>query len=127
MGISLYLRWPRSDLYQLFQRYGLPKAPKQDEYLVLKSARALRYKGRMIPSGLLVTMYMNDEIDFRGDVLECMSKGREFISWSLDWGQAWYNIKQLWPNDDNFMLRNRANSKKEIADHYDRGNDFFRA
>jgi cyclopropane fatty-acyl-phospholipid synthase-like methyltransferase len=114
-------------VYQLFQRYGLPKAPKQDEYLVLKSARALRYKGRMIPSGLLVTMYMNDEIDFRGDVLECMSKGREFISWSLDWGQAWYNIKQLWPNDDNFMLRNRANSKKEIADHYDRGNDFFRA
>ena len=39
----------------------------------------------------------------------------------------WYNLSQLWPNANNFTLRNKANSKKEIADHYDRGNDFFRA
>ena len=39
----------------------------------------------------------------------------------------WYNLSQLWPNANNFTLRNKANSKKEIADHYDRGNDFFAA
>ena len=70
---------------------------------------------------------MREEIDFNMDVMQAMEHSREFCHWSITWSQTWYNLIQLFPNSGNFTLRDKANSKKEIADHYDRGNDFFRA
>ena len=113
--------------YQFYLTYMLPPAPTQAKYLVLKSKRAKRYKGLKIPSGELTQLYMADELDFKIDVLEAMENSNEFCHWSVTFSQMWYNLSQLWPNANNFTLRNKANSKKEIADHYDRGNDFFRA
>lgn len=113
--------------YQAYLTYMLPAAPNQSKYLVLKSKRAKRYRGMKIPSGELTQLYMADELDFKMDVLEAMEHSREFCHWSVTWSQMWYNLIQLFPNANNFTLRNKANSKKEIADHYDRGNDFFRA
>lgn len=105
-----------------------PKAPNQSKYLILKSASANRnWKGKMIPASTLVELYIADEIDFTMDVLEAMYNMDEFCCYIPGWSCIRFLILQLFPNFKNSSVKDKKTTKREIADHYDRGNDFFNA
>jgi cyclopropane fatty-acyl-phospholipid synthase-like methyltransferase len=113
-------------LYKVYI-FGLP-ACNTTAHLVLKSVEARKYSHRKIPSATLVELYMAEELDFKGgDVMAGMRAADEYVDYRVTWSQARYLLLQLFPNSQNFTARDKKNSLKEIADHYDMGNEFFAA
>ena len=45
-----------------------------------------------------------------------MEHSREFCHWSVTWSQAWYNIIQLFPNQGNFTLRDKAKQSLTVQE-----------
>jgi cyclopropane fatty-acyl-phospholipid synthase-like methyltransferase len=112
-------------LYKVYL-FGLPACNTQ-EWLILKSAEAKKYAHKKIPAATLVELYMTEELEFKGDVMTGLLEADKYTDYRVTWSQAWYLLLQLFPNSQNFTARDKKNSKKEIADHYDMGNDFFGA
>ena len=100
---------------------------------------------------ILVEAFLADEVAFRGDILEVLEEHRdEFIDWRRarrpceallvkrcgprtrpaprrpNWSLFVFLVKQLFPSTSSSHKNVKA-TKKEIAEHYDRGNDFFAA
>lgn len=99
------------------------------KYLTFKDA-ALKsaYSNARIPMSTLVDAYINGKIDFNGDVFEILDQQRDnFVNYKVSWVQAQWLIRQLFPNQHNSSLKDVKSTHKEIAEHYDRGNDFFNA
>jgi cyclopropane fatty-acyl-phospholipid synthase-like methyltransferase len=49
----------------------------------------------------------------------------QFVNYKLTWSTARFLVLQLFPNNENSTMKDLKATKKEIAEHYDRGNDFF--
>jgi len=127
-GSAKYAPLPFIAVYGLFElkQRTTPPAPRQDKYISLKSARAIsQWKGKKIPASTLVELYMADEIDFKMDVLVALYDMDEFMCYLPGWGAITFLILQVFPNMKNSSMKDKKSTKKEIADHYDRGNDFF--
>lgn len=87
-----------------------------------------RYSDARIPMSTLVDAYINAQVDFNGDVWETLDQHRdEFVNYKVSWVQIKWLIRQLFPNQHNSSLKDVKSTTKEIAEHYDRGNDFFNA
>ena len=87
-----------------------------------------RYNNARIPMAELVDGYISGKIDFNGDVLELLQNDRDkFVNYKVSWVQVQWLIRQLFPNQHNSSLKDVNSTHKEIAEHYDRGNDFFNA
>jgi cyclopropane fatty-acyl-phospholipid synthase-like methyltransferase len=85
-----------------------------------------RWKGNRIPISTLCELYCDSEVDFKGDCFETIRDHRsKFTNYKITWSTFRFLILQLFPNRANSSTKNMAATKKEIAEHYDRGNDFF--
>ena len=59
--------------------------------------------------------------------LQALESIDDFVCYMPSWPTIKFLIKQLYPNSGNSSLKDKKTTKREIADHYDRGNDFFNA
>eukprot|EP01062_Namystynia_karyoxenos_P058651 TRINITY_DN50165_c0_g1_i1.p1 TRINITY_DN50165_c0_g1~~TRINITY_DN50165_c0_g1_i1.p1 ORF type:complete len:505 (+),score=219.02 TRINITY_DN50165_c0_g1_i1:102-1517(+) len=108
--------------------YHYPERATTEDYIIYKNA-ALRakYQNRKIPMCELYEHFIDGDIDFRGDCLEVLREKRsEFITWKTTWRQLRFLLEQFIPHTSS-SFKNVKATKKEIAEHYDRGNDFFAA
>ena len=114
-------------LYEV-KHWFTPKAPLQSKYITFKDAAASkRWSGRKIPAATLTTLYLDGAIDFNMDVLSALESIDDFVCYMPSWPTIKFLINQLYPNSGNSSLKDKKTTKREIADHYDRGNDFFNA
>jgi len=80
-----------------------------------------------IPISHLYEYYIDGDLEFKGDVLDILDNHRdEFVNYKLSFDMLFFLIRQfIGPMSSSF--KSVTATKKEIAAHYDRGNDFFRA
>jgi cyclopropane fatty-acyl-phospholipid synthase-like methyltransferase len=97
-----------------YLKFNCPKAEK----LFAKSR---------IPISHLYEYYIDADVEFKGDVLHILQNHRdEFVSYKFTFDMLLFLVKQfVGPMSSSF--KNITATTKEIAAHYDRGNDFFRA
>eukprot|EP00403_Amphidinium_massartii_P032745 CAMPEP_0178433562 /NCGR_PEP_ID=MMETSP0689_2-20121128/32969_1 /TAXON_ID=160604 /ORGANISM="Amphidinium massartii, Strain CS-259" /LENGTH=465 /DNA_ID=CAMNT_0020055593 /DNA_START=144 /DNA_END=1541 /DNA_ORIENTATION=+ len=130
-GFKLVLAWftiAAISTYLWFSQSYMEDGPAPiDKYIEFKDkATEKAWSGRRIPITLLGDLYLDDKIDFRGDVLEILRDHRnEFCNYKLTWELVNFLVKQLFPNSENSSLKDLKSTKKEIKEHYDRGNDWF--
>jgi len=86
-----------------------------------------KYAKNRIPISHLYEYYIDGDVEFKGDVLEILDSHRdEFVNYKFTFDVFLFLIRQfVGPLSSSF--KNKIATKKEIAAHYDRGNDFFRA
>ena len=95
-----------------------------DKFFVCKDkAFERRWKGKRIPIADLVEAYLDDKFAFKGDVLEVFRHRDEFVSYRITPSTFKFLLGQFLPGSVSFY--DKATSKREIADHYDRDCDFF--
>ena len=76
---------------------------------------------------ILVEEFLKDNVAFKGDCYEVLANHREeFIDWRPDYELIRFVLAQLLPITSSSFKTIEATAH-EIADHYDRGNDFFNA
>ena len=86
-----------------------------------------RWGKRKIPMHILVEEFLADNIAFKKDCYETLINDREaFIDWRPNWDLIKFLLDQLFPWASS-SFKSIAATAHEIADHYDRGNDFFNA
>jgi cyclopropane fatty-acyl-phospholipid synthase-like methyltransferase len=87
-----------------------------------------QWSGRRIPIMELCELYMKGHVTFKKDCYEILANHRnEFVNYKLTWSVIRFLLLQLFPNSENSSMKHLQATKKEIAEHYDRGNDFFAA
>jgi len=114
-------------LYYHFVAMSTPPADTK-KYLEFKNAKvAAKWGKNKIPMHILVAEFLNDNVAFKGDCYEILANHRqEFIDWRPDFGLISFILAQLIPITSS-SFKSIAATAHEIADHYDRGNDFFNA
>lgn len=86
-----------------------------------------RWAKKRIPICILYESYCEGRLTFKGDLLETLEKHRhEFIDWRPTFTILRFLLVQAFPQVST-SFKSLVATKREIADHYDRGNDFFRA
>jgi cyclopropane fatty-acyl-phospholipid synthase-like methyltransferase len=124
-------------MYEVKHRLTAP-APTQATYLTFKDAKTERkWKGRKMPVSIMVILYLEDKIDFTMDVLEALEHMDEFCCYMPSWHTIKFLLVQLLPfrfstgdmlsGSSNSTSKDKETTKKEIEEHYNRGNDFFAA
>lgn len=111
--------------YYQFVFLSTPTANTED-FLVFKDfALKKQWAGRKIPMHLLVEEFLADNIDFKKDILATLEDDRDkFIDWRPNWSLFQFILQQALPSKSSSFKDIKATTK-EIAEHYDRGNDFF--
>jgi len=99
-----------------------------EAYLTFKDNGLKKKWGkRKIPMHILVEEFLNDNVAFKKDCYDTLINDREkFIDWRPNWGLIKFILEQLFPFTSS-SFKSIAATAHEIADHYDRGNDFFNA
>merc|ERR1719453_1014666 len=99
-----------------------------EKYLTFKDNGLKKKWGkRKIPMHILVEEFLNDNVEFKEDCYKTLINHREkFIDWRPNWGLIKFILEQLFPFTSSSFKSIKATAH-EIADHYDRGNDFFNA
>jgi len=86
-----------------------------------------RWSARRIPICILYESYCEGKLAFKADLLDTLEHHRhEFVSWRPTFTIIRFLIVQAFPQLST-SFKSLVATKREIADHYDRGNDFFRA
>jgi len=113
--------------YYQFIWLSTPKA-ETEKYLTFKDAALKkRWGANKIPMHILVEEFLNDNVEFKGDCYEVLIHHREkFIDWRPNADLIRFLLEQLLPFTSSSFKSIKATAH-EIADHYDRGNDFFNA
>mmetsp|Transcript_138248 Transcript_138248/g.385652 ORF Transcript_138248/g.385652 Transcript_138248/m.385652 type:complete len:469 (-) Transcript_138248:170-1576(-) len=98
-----------------------------DDYVEFKDAATQRqWTGKRIPIMKLYELYLGDKVAFKMDLLEVLRDHRnEFVNYKITLEMIWFLTLQFFPNRGNSSMKHLAATKKEIAEHYDRGNDWF--
>jgi len=99
-----------------------------EKYLTFKDAGLKKKWGKnKIPMHILVEEFLADNIEFKKDVYDTLADDREkFIDWRPNWDLIQFILAQIMPFSSS-SFKSIAATAHEIADHYDRGNDFFNA
>lgn len=99
------------------------------KYITFNDAgMAKAYSNARIPMSTLYDAYIQGKVDFVGDVWVTLDQHRDkFVTYKLTWTMVKWLVLQLFPNAHNSSLKDVKSTTKEIAEHYDRGNDFFNA
>lgn len=116
-------------LIWLWYQFHLRTPPADTEaFLTFKDASLRRsWAKNKIPMHILVEAFLDDKVAFKKDVFKTLDEHREdFIDWRPTWNLALFLIRQALPSTSS-SFKSIAATKKEIADHYDMGNDFFGA
>mmetsp|Transcript_59102 Transcript_59102/g.109208 ORF Transcript_59102/g.109208 Transcript_59102/m.109208 type:complete len:466 (-) Transcript_59102:86-1483(-) len=131
IGLKLMFAWYGSwalGAYLWFTQVYMQDGPAPiDKYIEFKDAATEKaWSGRRIPMTLLGDLYLDDKIAFRGDVLQVLREHRnEFVNYKLTTELLNFLVKQLYQNSENSSLKDLDSTRKEIEEHYDRGNDWF--
>eukprot|EP00316_Scyphosphaera_apsteinii_P015578 CAMPEP_0119298766 /NCGR_PEP_ID=MMETSP1333-20130426/920_1 /TAXON_ID=418940 /ORGANISM="Scyphosphaera apsteinii, Strain RCC1455" /LENGTH=394 /DNA_ID=CAMNT_0007299959 /DNA_START=110 /DNA_END=1291 /DNA_ORIENTATION=- len=115
--------------YAYYQYVFLSTPPADTEAFLSFKDEVLkkRWGSRKIPMHILVEAFLDGQVAFNGDVLETLDKHRdEFIDWRPNWSLFVFLVQQALPATSS-SFKNVKATTKEIADHYDRGDDFFAA
>jgi cyclopropane fatty-acyl-phospholipid synthase-like methyltransferase len=84
------------------------------------------WSGKRIPIWTLMELYLHDKVGFKEDLLVILRDHRnEFVNYKFTWSLARFLLLQIFPNAENSSMKDLKATKKEIAEHYDRGNDWF--
>merc|ERR550532_2787917 len=106
----------------------LPDGPAPiDKYVEFQDVRAgAKWSGKRIPITDLMELYLHGKVTFRQDILEVLRDHRdEFVNYKVSVSTLKFLVLQLFPNTANSSQKHLQATKKEIAEHYDRGNDWF--
>ena len=94
---------------------------------VQNNALKKKWGKRKIPIHILVEEFLDDNVAFKKDCYESLINDREkYIDWRPNWGLIKFILEQLFPWSSS-SFKSISATAHEIADHYDRGNDFFNA
>jgi len=124
-----YAVLPLLIMYIFYEFVFLSTPPADTEaYLIFKdNALKKKWGKRKIPMQILVEEFLNDNVAFKKDCYETLINDREkFIDWRPNWGLIRFLLDQLFPWASS-SFKSISATAHEIADHYDRGNDFFNA
>lgn len=96
------------------------------DYIVPKTAETrARYKSGARPSfGHFVEDYVNQKIDIQGSFEEFMKLRHDYFSFSLTPHHFKFLITRFLPE---VLIHSKKQDERIVREHYDRGNDFFRA
>ena len=106
---------------------GPAETTKYIDFADTANGRALKAKfsKSRIPIVTLYDSYFNLDLDFKGGVYEVLKDNRyDFIAWRPTMNLIKFLLLQFVPGISS-SFKDKLSTKKEIADHYDRGNDFF--
>merc|ERR1711988_512989 len=107
----------------------LPCGPANTSKYIGFKDEALRkqYGNARIPIVTLYEAYLDDKLEFNGDVLAILRDHRDdFVSYKPTFSLIKFLVLQIFPQTSS-SFKNKKATKKEIAEHYDRGNYFFNA
>jgi len=124
-----YCALPLVILYIYYQISWLSTPPADTEkYLEFKDQALKKKWGKnKIPMHILVEEFLVDNIAFRKDCYETLANDREaFIDWRPNYDLMRFILAQAVPITSS-SFKSISATAHEIADHYDRGNDFFNA
>jgi len=125
-----YMVLPFIVCFAYYQIVFLATPPADTEkYLTFKdNALKKRWAKNKIPMHILVEEFLADNVEFKGgDCYNVLAEHREeFIDWRPNWDLLRFILAQLLPSMSS-SNKSIAATAHEIADHYDRGNDFFNA
>lgn len=110
--------------------YHRPEPADTLQYVVFKDpALQRKYAGRKIPICEFVEHFIDGDICLKegADCLDVLQNHRyKFLTFKTTWRQLRFLLEQFVPQTSS-SFKSKSATKKEIADHYDRGNDFFNA
>jgi len=134
-----WLLWSRLGLWAVAAQYAALYAAYSSVYLQTEAAETSKYvdfkdpalrarwASRKIPICILYESYCEGKLAFKADLLDTLERHRnEFIDWRPTFTILRFLIVQAFPQVSSSFKSVMA-TRHEIADHYDRGNDFFRA
>jgi len=132
--IAMYVGVPYTALPMLvlFAYYHLvmlnTPAADTEAYLIFKdNGLKKKWAKRKIPMHILVEEFLADNIAFKKDCYDTLANDREkFIDWRPNWDLIRFILAQIMPFSSS-SFKSVSATAHEIADHYDRGNDFFNA
>jgi len=124
---ALYLLALLTGAYFWYNSYIEDGPAPIDEFVEFKDeATRKTWSGKRIPITELCELYMRGSLTFKMDLLKILLEHRhKFVNYKITWSTARFLIMQLFPNSENSSMKDLKATKKEIAEHYDRGNDFF--
>ena len=122
-------------LYYQFVWLNTPAADCEEHLIFTDEACKKTWGKKKIPIHIFVSEFLDDKIRFKKDCLDTLWAHRdEFIDWRPSWNLFWFLLYQLLPSRGDTLegyssssQKDVASTTKEIAEHYDRGNDFFAA
>jgi len=101
-------------------------APELTDFIEYRDPKlAAKYKNRKMPIGALMEAYLDKRIDITSDVYEMLEHRGEITDESMGaalWNQLGFIFKNLLPE---IVLHTKAQDRRIVREHYDRGNDFF--
>ena len=110
--------------------YHAAEPAETEKYIVFKdSALKKVYANRKMPICEFYEHFIEGDLELKGgaDMLKVLDEHRhEFLNFKTTVRQLRFLIEQFFPKTSS-SFKDQAATKKEIADHYDRGNDFFGA
>eukprot|EP00948_MAST-09A_sp_MAST-9A-sp1_P000365 g365.t1 len=87
-----------------------------------------QYAKKKMPMSLFYESFIEGKCEFNGDAFEILDQHRyKFLNHKVTLRLVGWLYAQIFPNQFNSSMKDKKSTKKEIAEHYDRGNDFFEA
>lgn len=124
LAAAMFAQWAFYHYY-----YMRPGPADLEKYFTFKcEATRARWAKSRIPVCTLYELFIEDKLAFKGDVLETLSSPikEEILSYRPDADLLLFLLQQFIPATSS-SFKNLSATKKEIAEHYDRGNDWFAA
>lgn len=96
---------------------------KLSDYVRFNDARfEKKWANRPIPMVKLYEAYFNGTIDIPGDINELLNDRNDLVTWNLTTDHLKWIITNFLPE---VTIHSKAQDKRIVREHYDRGNDFF--
>jgi cyclopropane fatty-acyl-phospholipid synthase-like methyltransferase len=93
------------------------------DYVVFNDKKlAARYADKRIPMATLYEAYFDGDIDIPGDIYAFLRNRNLFVKYSLTQQHLSWAVTNFVPE---VAIHSKAQDKRIVREHYDRGNDFF--
>jgi len=118
-SISVYLGI--NNFLYILMKHGRQES-KVDKYVeFVDPEAAAAHAGKFMPIRDVYELYCDGKINFKGDVLDCLERRNEYVSYKLQWWHLKFLLQKLVPE----LLHAKSQDQEQVCDHYNRGNDFY--
>eukprot|EP00397_Hematodinium_sp_SG-2012_P022344 GEMP01023140.1.p1 GENE.GEMP01023140.1~~GEMP01023140.1.p1 ORF type:complete len:472 (+),score=129.20 GEMP01023140.1:160-1575(+) len=98
---------------------------RADKYVSFQDkALAKKYCNKKIPFEELYEAYMNGRVDFEGDLLTALEARHDYSTMRFTTNHVKIFLNNIVPE---FLVHSRMQDEEQVREHYERGNDFYRA